>query len=117
LDIKDLYVNLPIHNILSITKFWLHKNNNQRTTVKQILELIEVVINQNYFQYNDKYFKPIKGIVKGSPLSSNLAEIYLQYFEELIIKYWTETWKITYYRRYVEEIIIIFDINEDTIMN
>ena len=24
LDIKDLYVNLPIQNIISVTKFWLN---------------------------------------------------------------------------------------------
>jgi hypothetical protein len=49
LDIKDLYTNLPVHSIINITKFWLDKNNNQGTNAKQILELIKVVINQNYF--------------------------------------------------------------------
>jgi hypothetical protein len=56
----------------------------------------------------------------GSPLSSTLAEIYLQYFEELMIKHWMEMGEITYYRRYVDDIIIIFDenkINEDAITN
>jgi hypothetical protein len=56
----------------------------------------------------------------GSPLSSTLAEIYLQYFEELMINHWMETGEITYYRRYVGDIIIIFDqnkINEGEITN
>jgi hypothetical protein len=75
LDIKDLYTNLAIHNITNITKLWLDKNNNQGTNAKQILELIKVIINQNYFQYNDKYFKPIQGIAMGSPLSSTLARV------------------------------------------
>ena len=35
LDIEDLYVNLPIQNIVSITKFWLHKHNNQHTIITQ----------------------------------------------------------------------------------
>jgi hypothetical protein len=50
LDIKDLYVNLPIKNIINITKFWLHKNNNQTMVVKQTLDHIRVILNQNYFQ-------------------------------------------------------------------
>ena len=29
LDLKDLYVNLPMKNILNITKFWLNIFNNQ----------------------------------------------------------------------------------------
>jgi len=45
----------------------------------------------------------------GSPLSSTLAEIYLQYFEELKVKHWMGMGEITYYRRYVGDIIIIFD--------
>jgi hypothetical protein len=36
LDVNDLYVNLPIRNILHITKFWLNKHNNVNT-VKNIL--------------------------------------------------------------------------------
>jgi hypothetical protein len=64
--------------------------------------------------------KPTQGIAMGSPLSSTLAEIYLQYFKELMIKHWTETGEITYYRRYVDDIIIMFDQNKtdaDTITN
>jgi uncharacterized protein (UPF0297 family) len=116
----DLYVNLPIHNIINITKFWLNKNNNQNIIVKQTIELIKVILNQNYFQYDDKYYKPIQDIAMGSPLSGTLTEIYLQYFEEMMIKHWVETGEITCYRRYVDDIIIIFDQNktdENTITN
>jgi hypothetical protein len=83
IDIKDPYVNLSVHNIINITKFWLDKYNNQNIIIKQTLELIKVVVNQNYFQNNDKYFKPTQGVAIGSHLSSNLTEIYLEYFGEL----------------------------------
>jgi hypothetical protein len=49
--------------------------------------------------------------------SSKLAKTYLQYFEELMIKHWMETGEITYYWRYIDD-IIIFDqnkLNEDAI--
>lgn len=84
IDIKDPYVKLGVHNIINFTKFWLDKHNNQNIILKQTLELIKAVSNQNYFRFNDKYFKPTKDIAMGSPLSSILAEIYLQYFEELM---------------------------------
>ena len=84
LDIKYLYASLPIQNIINITTFWLNKYNNQNIIIKQTLELIKIILNQNYFQYNDKYFQPIKGIAMGSPISTTLAEIYPQYFKELI---------------------------------
>jgi hypothetical protein len=35
LDKKDLYVNLPIKNILCITEFWLNKCNQDHITIAQ----------------------------------------------------------------------------------
>jgi len=54
----------------------------------------------------------------GSPISSALAKIYLQYLEEMYVKHCMENKDITYYKRYVDVILIIFDQNktcEDTI--
>jgi hypothetical protein len=36
---------------------------------------------QNYFQYNDQFYKPDKGIAMGSPISGTIAEVYLQWIE------------------------------------
>jgi len=99
LNIKDLYVNLPTQSIITITKFWLNKNNNETTKVQQTLNLIRVIPNQNYFQYNDRHFKPTKGIAMGSPASGTLAEIYLQFTEELTIRQWMESGEISQYKR------------------
>ena len=58
------------------------------TDVKeQIIRLLKVIIEQNYFQYNNQYFKPEKGIAMGSPISGTLAEIYSQLIEERYIKH------------------------------
>jgi hypothetical protein len=54
----------------------------------------------------------------GSPISSTIAEIYLQIFQELFIKHWIESGEISYYKRCVD-ILIIFDqskTNENSIM-
>ena len=90
LDIKDLYVNLPIKNILHITEFWLNKSNQDRVTTHQILYLLETILKQNYFQHNNHFYHPNKGITRGSPVSSMLAEIYLLYLEETYVKHCLE---------------------------
>jgi len=54
----------------------------------------------------------------GSPISSTLVEIYLQYLEVMYVKHCRENKEITYYKRYVDDILIIFDQNktsEDTV--
>jgi len=79
---------------------------------------VHLILNQNCFQYNDKYFKLTKDIALGSPTSSTLAEIYLQFLEQLTIRHWMDNGGISYYRRYVDDIIIIFDQkNEGLITN
>jgi hypothetical protein len=45
----------------------------------------------------------------GSPLSSTASEIVLQHIEQLLIKHWLETQEILYYKRYVDDILIIYD--------
>jgi hypothetical protein len=78
----------------------LINKNDETTIIKQPLKLTKVTLDQTYFQYEDKYFQPTKGIDMGSPISSTTAEI-------------------TYYKRYVDS-LIIFDqnkANENAIMN
>jgi hypothetical protein len=120
LDIKDLYVNLPVQGIIQITKFWFNKNSCDNTITEQTLHIFEIILKQNYFQYNGQYYQPDKGIAMGSPTSSTLAEIYLQYLEEIYVKHWIENRKIILYKRYVDDILIIYDqikTDETTIYN
>jgi hypothetical protein len=56
----------------------------------------------------------------GSPISITVAEICLQFLEETHIKQWLESGEIVFYKRYVDDILIIFDqnrTNEQTIIN
>ena len=99
-----MYVNLPIKNILRITRFWLNKHNHEHTIIEQTLYLLEIILKQNYFQYNNRFYQPSKGIAMGSPISSTLAEIYLQYLEETYVKHCLENKEITYYKRNVDDI-------------
>jgi hypothetical protein len=45
----------------------------------------------------------------GSPISSIVAEIFLQYYENLFIRHLLESKNIIYYTRYVDDIFIIYD--------
>jgi hypothetical protein len=45
----------------------------------------------------------------GSPISIIVAEIFLQCFENLLIKHHSENRSLIYYNRYVDDILIIYD--------
>jgi hypothetical protein len=65
--------------------------------MEQTLYHLKVILKQNYFQYNNQFFQLAKGIAMGSPISSTIAEIYLQFLEEIFIKQWLESKEIIYY--------------------
>ena len=56
----------------------------------------------------------------GSPISITIAEIYIQFLEELYVKQWLDSRQILYYKRHVDDILIIYDqnkTNEQDILN
>jgi len=53
-DINDLYVNIPIKETLVITKSVLLKHNNTQIT-KEIITLLENILQQNYFSLKTIY--------------------------------------------------------------
>ena len=56
-DIKDLYVNIPIDENLSIIKTKLLRNDNNQIT-HQMLSLMRAVLSQNYFSFQQKIYQP-----------------------------------------------------------
>jgi hypothetical protein len=45
----------------------------------------------------------------GSPISGFIAEIYLQQLENIYIKHWLDSKEIVIYKRYVDDILIMYD--------
>ena len=119
-DIKDLYVNIPITETINIMKTRLTKNNIDNETATQATILLDTILRQNYLQFNDKFFQPHKGVAMGSPISGLVAEIFLQHYEEKLLKSILDTKKIIFYNRYVDDVIIFHDehlTNTNEILN
>jgi hypothetical protein len=110
-DIKDLYINIPIKETLTITKSVFLKNDNAHVT-QQIITLMEAVRSQSYFMFQNKIYQPEKGVSMGSPISSIIAEIFLQHLENIHIKQLLDTKNIILYTRYIDDRLIIFDTTQ-----
>jgi hypothetical protein len=63
-----MYVNLPIKGIIKTATVWLNKhNNNNKELNEQILNMLNTIKKQNYFQYDGQIFQPQKGIAVDLP--------------------------------------------------
>ena len=115
--VKDLYINIPIEETLMITKSLLLKHNDTQVT-KQIITLLEVILQQNYCSFQNILYQPEKEVTMGSPITSTIAEIFLQHIEDIYLKQLLDTKNIILYTRHVDDILIIYDtkcINSHTI--
>jgi hypothetical protein len=107
-DIKELYVNIPVSEILNFVKTKLLQNKDTQIA-EQILTLLKEVLSQNYFKFQQRIYQPEQGIAMGSPISGIIAEIFLQNFEDENIKHLLDSKNIAFYTRYVDDILIIYD--------
>jgi hypothetical protein len=87
LDIKDLYVKITINLTLNIVNKLLKNNRIDVCTRKELKLTLRMITNQNYFQYEGKFYKPNSGVAMGSPLSEILAETFPQDLEQHRIKH------------------------------
>jgi len=108
LHIKDLYVNIPIHEALQNIRVQQHKHNDKNFT-EQICTLLEAILNQDYFTNQTHIYRPTKGVDMGCTISGIIAEIYIQSLERTHIKPLIDTKRINFYTRYTDDILIIYD--------
>jgi hypothetical protein len=86
-DITNMYTNIPTTQITDIVKTCMNNNNINEDVKMEIGNLINIilVIEQNYFQFNNKYYKQKESLAMGAPTSAILSETYLQYIEHTCI--------------------------------
>ncbi len=70
-----------------------------RKILDAILKLAHLVLDTNYFVYNNKYYRQIKGGAMGSPFTMTLANVYMLEWEQSLIESQFEQGEL--YGRYV----------------
>jgi hypothetical protein len=70
---------------------------------------------QNYFQFDQKYYKQIEGLTMGAPTSAILAETFIQHMEHKYLYSILKTQQIIAYYRYVDDIFIIYNKSKTNI--
>ena len=74
LDIKNLYINIP-HNegIQSIKEILsIHKPPNDLPHNSYIIELLELVLTNNHFEFNSIFYHQVSGTAMGAKLALSM---------------------------------------------
>lgn len=115
LDVTNLFTNVPLEETKTIVRQKLIDSNLSHNIISEIMSLLTVCLEQNFFIFDKvTYYQP-DGLAMGSPLSPLLADLFLDNFEnQLILNNNIFHEHIIYYFRYVDDIIILWN---DTLEN
>lgn len=84
LDVTSLYTKVPVNDLLNFLLVELEKYD-LILKPSEIIELIELCIKDNVFIFENVLYLQISGLSMGNPLSSLLANLYMEFFERDIL--------------------------------
>jgi hypothetical protein len=80
-DIENMYTNIPKIGIMNTVNTILENLGTETKVQKEIMQILRTVVEQNYFQFDQEYYKQTDGLAMGALTSSILAETCIQYME------------------------------------
>ncbi|CAF1470480.1 unnamed protein product [Rotaria magnacalcarata] len=107
IDVTDLYTMVPqVEGVLSLKKMfdYLKLKQIDGLRIETIIRLSRFVMQNNYFSYDGQYYHQIRGGAMGSPLTLTMANCYMFFFEQQIIRQTSNSGGL--YFRYIDDIFI-----------
>ena len=111
LDVDSLFTNVPLDETIEICVNELFKSSQTVSGLnkQQVLEMLWLTTKENFILFDQKYYSQIDGVAMGSPLGPTLANIFLCYHETTWLKNCPKSFKPVYYKRYVDDIFVLFE--------
>jgi hypothetical protein len=102
-NITNIYTNIPINETKQIISEVLNNNNTPKIKKQEIESLLTTIIKQDFLQFNDQLYKHYEVV---APTSAIKAQTFIQHLEHKLIKIFNK-YKILYYHRYVDDMLIL----------
>ena len=88
-DVTDLYTMIPRQGALEALGRFCVKyclgGKIGTLTIDHIMRIARLILDTNYFAYNDKYYRQVRGGAMGSAFTQVLANIYMLEWEQDLI--------------------------------
>ena len=118
-DVTSLYSNIRHDLGIEAISYWIdrHPELLERFTKEFLIEDLKLILNNNYFEFNSKYYLQQIGTAMGTRMTPYCANLTLGYLEEnlcskietKISSYAVNILKKNYYRYYLDDIFCIWD--------
>ena len=112
-DICSLFTRIPLNETIDLAVKLIFDNNpNIKITKKDLKKLFEFATSGTHILFDGNYYDQIDGVAMGSPLGPVLANLFMGFYEKQWLKEFNFC-KVWLYRRYVDDIICLFNCEVD----
>ena len=110
LDITSLYTNIPhMEGIQSTTEMLaIHKPPDTLPYNSYIIELLELVLTNNHFEFNGEFYHQLSGTAMGTKLAPSYANLFMTKFEDEYIYIYTYPLQPQLWKRFIDDISVIW---------
>jgi hypothetical protein len=108
-DVESLFTNVPLRRTINIILDRVYKQNLIDSTLRKstLKKLILDSCTKTIFSCNGTLYEQLDGVSMGSSLGPILANIILTEFENIIVSDLINTGVIKFYRRYVDDTLVL----------
>ncbi|KAL2102106.1 hypothetical protein ACEWY4_001274 [Coilia grayii] len=85
IDIDSLYTNIETKRGLSTVKKWLQRHPQADRPDVTLIQLLELSLTKNDFEFNGQYFLQTRGTAMGKKFAPAYANIYMAEWEETVL--------------------------------
>ena len=112
-DVCSLFTSIPLKETIDIAVNLLFEHNpGLNITKAELKKLFEFATSGTYFLFQGTFYDQIDGVAMGSPLGPVLANLFMSYYETMWLNTFREC-EMILYRRYVDDIICLFNCESD----
>ena len=106
-DVVSLFTRIPITEALEVIK------EKYDYLDEDIFSLAKHCMSNTYFLYDGLFYKQVDGAPMGSPLSPVVANLFMEYFEEMALA--SSSLKPKCWLRYVDDTFVVWPHGRDTL--
>lgn len=111
LDIRTLYTNIPHEEGREVIEGILESRSDKFPPTFFLLELLDIILENNYFCRGDEFYLQHCGVVMRSPAAPSITNLFMDSFEKTyILSVNPFRSDIIIWRRYIDDIFVFLQI-------
>ena len=114
IDVFGLYPSIPHDEGLGALRVSLDGREDKSVSTNSLVELAELVLKNNFFEFNGSYFQQLRGTAIGTKCAPSYAILFLAALEEKLLE--ESPHKPWLWWRYIDDVFFVWLYGEEKLL-